>query len=111
MAIPSRGGDTQAGASSPRTREERSIRLDQCRIRPARPRRLQELFALQRSHEVRTESDASVRAFLEAEMSRDSLQRELRREVNELKAQAARDRDAVEAVMRMVKRVGSTAVV
>ena len=52
-----------------------------------------------------------MRAFLEAEMSRDSLQRELRREVNELKAQAARDRDAVEAVMRMVKRVGSTAVV
>ena len=64
----------------------------------------QEVAALARAHAVRAEADASVRVLLESEASRDRSQRELRRELDELRMQAARDRDAMEAVMRLAQR-------
>ena len=69
----------------------------------------QELAGLARAHAVRAETDASVRVLFESEASRDRSQRELRRELDELRMQAARDRDAMEAVMRLAQRPRSAA--
>ena len=71
----------------------------------------QELAGLARAHAVRAETDASVRVLFESEASRDRSQRELRRELDELRGcvsrrdeelanlqqQLARERAALEA--------------
>ena len=54
--------------------------------------------------EASQEFENGVRVLLESEASRDRSQRELRRELDELRMQAARDRDAMEAVMRLAQR-------
>ena len=61
-----------------------------------------QVAGLLRTDAVRADADAAIQRLRDREASRDREHSQVRRELDEVRAQAARDRDALESLMRVV---------